>query len=72
MADTKQLPDEIAKNLTAFDQSKLKHTETDEKNPLPTKEGEDTPPLPASMIPGCLVAYPCLCKKHAPPPQLWH
>ena len=40
MADTKQLPNELAKGLEGFDKSKMKHAETEEKNPLPSKEGE--------------------------------
>jgi len=29
----------IIEGITAFDQNNLKHTETNEKNPLPDKEG---------------------------------
>ena len=40
MADTKtELPKEIEKEITDFDAGKLKHTETVEKNPLPSPDG---------------------------------
>uniref|UniRef100_A0A3B3DB74 Thymosin beta n=1 Tax=Oryzias melastigma TaxID=30732 RepID=A0A3B3DB74_ORYME len=45
-----------------FDKNKLKKTETQEKNPLPTKESElrrEAPPLPPCTVPPS-PALPCL------------
>ena len=36
--------------VTSFDKSKLKKTETQEKNPLPTKESEQTVVLPVRFL----------------------
>ena len=36
----KKIPQEVAGSISQFDQAKLKRTSTDEKNPLPSKEGK--------------------------------
>lgn len=36
---TEKTQKSIFEGITAFDQTNLKHTETNEKNPLPDKEG---------------------------------
>ena len=35
-----KVPSEIAAGIAKFDASQLKHTDTQEKNPLPSQEGE--------------------------------
>lgn len=40
MADTKELPKDIEEGITKFDQTSLKHTETVERNSLPSPEGK--------------------------------
>ena len=34
-----KIPAELGKKIESFDPQSLKHAETDEKNPLPSKEG---------------------------------
>lgn len=38
MADTKELPKDIEEGITKFDPTSLKHTETVERNSLPSPE----------------------------------
>lgn len=52
VADTKELPKEIEEGITKFNPQSLKHTETVEKNPLPSPEGRTTHNLsPAHFSP---------------------
>ncbi|KAM7335035.1 hypothetical protein ACRRTK_005512 [Alexandromys fortis] len=54
--------------IASFDKAKLKKTETQEKNTLPTKESECSP---ASGFPPQRSTLPC-CASPAPPPPSGH
>lgn len=44
--------------VTSFDKNKLKKTETQEKNPLPTKESKAQ--IPAACLPACVCVQQCV------------
>uniref|UniRef100_A0A3Q2DQN9 Thymosin beta n=1 Tax=Cyprinodon variegatus TaxID=28743 RepID=A0A3Q2DQN9_CYPVA len=58
--------------VTSFDKSKLKKTETQEKNPLPTKESNFTHSDSSRLHQDNLIIHPSLTKTNAVPALHYH